>query len=81
MVCETFRVFPSVAERRFFLSFINTNTMSTTSFCNGQSWSKSDAYYHTENSDGCWEDYLSPDEYEDVLDRKRYEQSMRRTAW
>ena len=55
--------------------------MSTTSFCNGQSWSKFDAYYHTENDSGCWEDYLSPDEYEDVLDRKRYEQSMRRTAW
>ena len=75
---------PSLSEcsgAPIFLSFININTMSTTSFCNGQSWSKSDAYYHTENSDGCWEDYLSPDEYEDVLDRKRYEQSMRRTAW
>ena len=80
MVCDTFRVIPSVAERRFFLSFINTNTMSTTSFCKGQSWSKFDAYYQNDDS-GCWEDYLSPDEYEDALDRKRYEQSMRRTAW
>ena len=59
-----------------FLSFINTHTMSTTSFCNGQSWSKSDAYYHQDDS-GCWEDYLSFDEYEEILDQKRYEQSMR----
>lgn len=26
---------------------------------------------------GCWEDYLSGDEYEEALDRKRFEQSNR----
>ena len=25
----------------------------------------------------CWEDCLTPDEYEDALDRKRFEQSNR----
>ena len=75
--------FPSYSEcsgAPIFLSFININTMSTTSFCNGQSWSKFDSYYQNDDS-GCWEDYLSPDEYEEVQDRKRYEQSMRPVAW
>ena len=31
--------------------------------------------------DGDWDDCLSPDEYEEVLDRKRFNQSMGRNAW
>jgi hypothetical protein len=31
--------------------------------------------------DGDWDDCLSPDEYEDILDQKRFNQSMGRNAW
>ena len=31
--------------------------------------------------DGDWDDCLSPDEYEEVLERKRFNQSMGRPAW
>ena len=30
---------------------------------------------------GDWDDLLRPDEYEEVLDRKRFNQSMGRNAW
>ena len=31
--------------------------------------------------DGDWDDLLRPDEYEDILDQKRFNQSMGRPAW
>ena len=31
--------------------------------------------------EGDWDDCLSPDEYEEVLERKRFNQSMGRPAW
>ena len=48
----------------------------TVHFYEGQSysWEYSNRTY---DDSGCWEDYLTPDEYEDALDRKRFEQSNR----
>jgi hypothetical protein len=45
-------------------------------FYEGQSysWEYSNRSY---DDSGCWEDYLTPDEYEEALDRKRFEQSNR----
>lgn len=45
-------------------------------FYEGQSysWEYSNRSY---DDSGCWEDYLSGDEYEDALDRKLFEQSNR----
>ena len=37
--------------------------------------------HRSENYDGDWDDLLRPDEYEEVLDRKRFNQSMGRNAW
>ena len=54
-VCDNIPSLSECSEAPIFLSFINTNTMSTTSFCNGQSWSKSDAYYFTEDDDDQYE--------------------------
>ena len=31
--------------------------------------------------EGNWDDILSPDEYEDILDQKRFNQSMGQPAW
>ena len=31
--------------------------------------------------DGDWDDLLRPDEYEDILDQKRFNKSMGRNAW
>ena len=31
--------------------------------------------------DGDWDDMLSPDDYEDVLDRKRFNKSQGNYAW
>jgi hypothetical protein len=45
-------------------------------FYEGQSYSWNYANRSYDDS-GCWEDYMSPDEYEDALDRKRFEQSNR----
>ena len=45
-------------------------------FYEGQSYSWNYAN-RTYDDSGCWEDYLSADEYEDRLDRKRFEQSNR----
>ena len=43
------------------------------------------SYTHRQSAeemyDGDWDDCLSPDEYEEVLDRKRFNQSMGRNAW
>ena len=33
-----------------------------------------------EEFDGDWDDLISPDEYQDVLDRKRFNQSMGKPA-
>ena len=38
------------------------------------SWEYSNRSY---DDSGCWEDYLTGDEYEEALDRKRFEQSNR----
>jgi len=38
------------------------------------SWEYSNRSY---DDSGCWEDYLTPDEYEEALDRKLFEQSNR----
>ena len=43
--------------------------------------SYTDRYSADENYDGDWDDLLRPDEYEEVLDRKRFNQSMGRNAW
>ena len=37
--------------------------------------------HRSENYDGDWDDILSPDEYEDILDQKRFNQSMGQPAW
>lgn len=29
-----------------------------------------------EEYSGCWEDYLTPDEYDEILEQKRYNRSM-----
>ena len=34
-----------------------------------------------EEFDGDWDDLISPEEYQDVLDRKRFNQSMGKPAW
>lgn len=48
----------------------------TVHFYQGQSysWCYSNRSY---DDNGCWEDYLSADEYDEWLDRKRFEQSNR----
>lgn len=48
----------------------------TVHFYQGQSysWCYSNRSY---DDNGCWEDYLSADEYDEWLDRKRFEQSKR----
>ena len=33
--------------------------------------------YNNVESDGDWDDILSPDDYEDYIERRRYERSMR----
>ena len=43
--------------------------------------SYTDRYSAEEMYDGDWDDLLRPDEYEEVLDRKRFNQSMGRNAW
>jgi hypothetical protein len=48
----------------------------TVHFYEGQSYSWNYAN-RTYDDTACWEDYLTPDEYEDDLDRKRFEQSNR----
>ena len=32
---------------------------------------------YSEQTDGDWDDIMSPDDYEDYIDRRRYERSMR----
>ena len=43
------------------------------------------SYTHRQSAeemyDGDWDDLLRPDEYEDILDQKRFNQSMGRPAW
>ena len=34
-----------------------------------------------EEFEGDWDDLISPEEYQDVLDQKRYNQSMGKPAW
>jgi len=34
-----------------------------------------------EEFDGDWDDIVSPEEYEEILDRKRFNQSMGKPAW
>ena len=43
--------------------------------------SYTDMYSADENYDGDWDDILSPDEYEDILDQKLFNQSMGQPAW
>ena len=43
--------------------------------------SYTDRYSAEEMYDGDWDDILSPDEYEDILDQKRFNQSMGQPAW
>ena len=58
------RQFPSSSELRYAANFVihQPQNMSTTSFCNGQSWSKFDSYYSTEydderdTSEGAWQE-------------------------
>jgi hypothetical protein len=38
-------------------------------------------YSADEMYEGDWDDILSPDEYEDILDQKRFNQSMGQPAW
>ena len=45
-------------------------------FYEGQSYSWNYANRSYDDT-GCWEDYLSADEYEEALDRKLFEQSNR----
>ena len=40
-----------------------------------------DMYSAEEMYSGDWDDSLRPDEYEDILDQKRFNQSMGRPAW
>jgi hypothetical protein len=51
-----------------------SETIMVLHFYEGQSysWEYSNRSY---DDSGCWEDYLSGDEYEEALDRKRFEQS------
>jgi hypothetical protein len=53
-----------------------SETIMVLHFYEGQSysWEYSNRSY---DDSGCWEDYLSGDEYEEALDRKRFEQSNR----
>ena len=34
-----------------------------------------------EEFDGDWDDLVSPEEYQEILDRKRFNQSMGKPAW
>ena len=34
-----------------------------------------------EEFDGDWDDIVSPEEYQEILDRKRFNQSMGKSAW
>jgi len=34
-----------------------------------------------EEFDGDWDDLVLPDEYQEILDRKRFNQSMGKPAW
>ena len=43
--------------------------------------SYTDMYSVDEMYEGDWDDILSPDEYEDILDQKRFNQSMGQPAW
>lgn len=43
--------------------------------------SYTDMYSIDEMYEGDWDDILSPDEYEDILDQKRFNQSMGQPAW
>ncbi len=43
--------------------------------------SYTDMYSADEMYEGDWDDILSPDEYEDILDQKRFNQSMGQPAW
>ena len=43
--------------------------------------SPTDRYSSDEMYDGDWDDLLRPDEYEDILDQKRFNQSMGQPAW
>ena len=58
MVCDNYRTSPSVTNAP-------KNLMITTSFCNGESWSRTDAYYR---EDCEHDDYMSAEDY----DRKEY---------
>ena len=40
-----------------------------------------DMYSAEEMYSGDWDDLLRPDEYEDILDQKRFNKSMGRNAW
>ena len=40
-----------------------------------------DMYSAEEMYSGDWDDSLRPDEYEDILDQKRFNKSMGRNAW
>jgi hypothetical protein len=48
----------------------------TVHFYEGQSYSWCYANRSYDDT-GCWEDYLTPDEHEDALDRKLFEHSNR----
>ena len=61
MVCDSYQVLPSVTNAP-------KNLMITTSFCNGESWSRTDAYYR---EDCEHDDYMSAEDY----DRKEYMRS------
>ena len=57
----------------------NHTYMAQTSFRNGDSYGMYDRY--TTREDGDWDDIISPDDYEEILDRKRFNQSMGYNAW
>jgi hypothetical protein len=61
---------------RLTLSSKLSETIMVLHFYEGESysWEYSNRSY---DDSGCWEDYLSPDEYEEALDRKLFEQSNR----
>ena len=65
MVCNTFQTLPSVIEQRPKNQHYHKTLMITTSFCNGESWSRFDAYYR---EDCEHDDYMSAEDY----DRKEY---------
>ena len=54
----------------------NSPQVHPTMKCVGTSDNIIKRYSHID-SDGDWDDILSPDDYDDYIDRRRYERSMR----